>query len=363
MPKVLSQNEVDALAALLNKVQPGERGAAPGSAPAASERAKEAAPSSGLQGGGFYNLVAPEEVSIIDFKRPDRVLPEQVNALEAIHESFARNVSSSLAGYLRSDIEVRLISVEQFTYSEFNMSIPTPTIINRLTCEPLEGNMVLEINPSIVFPIIDRLLGGGVSKTPPLDRPFTLIEKGLVNSILWRLLDHLKASWEPIKAINFKIVETESNPSLMQIVPPNEPVILLSFEVVMGEQSGLINLCIPFKMIEPIIKEFSQSNWFSTTSRKGSPEDRGRIVENLKSAPLNISVTLAEIHISLSDLLTLQPGDILDCGVPKETELYLSIEKECLYKGKPGFYKRKRALMITDVSGSGSSAPPARFRS
>ncbi len=344
MPKVLNQNEVDAL---LNMVQPGETETGPAGAPAAPEAAKEAAASPGWKGGGFYNLVAPEDVYIFDFKRPERVSSEQVNALEALHESFARNVSSSLAGYLRSVIEVRLISVEQFTYSEFNMSIPTPTIINRLTCEPLEGNMVLEMNPSIVYPFIDRLLGGGMSKSQPLDRPFTLIEEGLVNSILWRILDQLKASWEPIKAINFKIIETESNPSLMQIVAPNEPVILLSFEVVMGEQSGLINLCIPFKVIEPIIQEFSQSNWFSSNNRKGSPEERGRLLENLKNAPLNIYVTLAEIHISLTDLLTLQPGDILDCGVPKETELQLGIEKEFLFKGKPGFYKRKKALMIT----------------
>ncbi len=333
MPEVLNQDEVDALLDLVN-----QSGGSPQAAPA-----KEG-PSAPDPGG--YNIIPSTSIHIYDFKRPERVSKEQVVALEALHEVFARNVSASLSGYLRTVIEVRLISVEQFTYSEFTMSLPSPTSINLLSCSPLEGNMILEMNPSIIFPVIDRLLGGGTAEAYLLDRPFTNIELGLVNTILGRILDQLTLTWENFKPIKFEIIESESNPFLMQIVAPNEPIVLLSFEVLMGEYSGMINLCIPFKVIEPIIPEFSKSNWF-VASGPPSSGARSRILANITRAEVQVSAILADMPLRLADFLSLKPGDILDTGKPAGNEIEFSIEKERIFLGRPGLSRGKLAFGIT----------------
>lgn len=339
MPDVLNQEEVDAL---LNMVSDGS---------VVEETPTIAPPQDGLQPDGAssgYNVVPSASIHVYDFKRPERVSKEQVVALEALHEVFARNISASLSGYLRTVIEVRLISVEQFTYSEFTMSLPSPTSVNLLSCPPLEGNMILEMNPSIIFPIIDRLLGGGNSEAYLLDRPFTNIELGLVNSLMSRILDQLNQTWENIHQIRFEIIETESNPFLMQIVAPNEPIVLLSFEVVMGEYSGMINLCVPFKVIEPIVPEFSKSNWIVNQGIHKSSGSRDHLLKNLAGAEIEVGAILTDMPLRLEDFLTLKPGDILDTGKSIRSDLLLSIEKERKFLGQAGLCKGRLAFRITE---------------
>ena len=160
------------------------------------------------------------------------------------------------------------------------------------------------------------------------------------------------------KKNQLEIEEEETNPMLMQIVAPNEPVLLLSFEVVMGENSGLLNYCIPFKVVEPIIDEFTQTNWFSALEDPGSDDERTRILSNIRKAPLDITVTLAEVNISLSDLLTMKPGDILDCDTSATSELVLSVGAEESFVGRPGSFKRKKALLVTSmIEREGSPKP------
>ncbi len=355
MPDVLNQDEVDALLGLVGSEKPGAL-SEPLVMPPATEPGlmtlesptANAAPTT-RRGTPGYNVCPLTEIHLYDFKRPERVSKDQVMALEALHEVFARNVSASLSGYLRTVIEVRLISVEQFTYSEFTMSLPSPTSINLLSCAPLMGNMILEMNPSIIFPVIDRLLGGGNAEAYLLDRPFTNIELGLVHSILARVIDQMNQTWENIRPIKFEITETESNPFLMQIVAPNEPIVLLSFEVVMGEYSGMINLCIPFKVIEPIVPEFSNTNWFVSPGQQSGRCDREEILKNIGATQVDLAVILAEIPIALSDLLTLKEGDILDTGRLQSARMSLAIEKERKFEGRPGLSRGKVAFQITQV--------------
>ena len=223
MDNVLNQSEVDALLSAYDEGQV---------APAGSERAPP------QEGAAVVNLY--------DWKRPERVSKDQMRSLENLHEVFARNMGASLSAYLRTIVDVKLASVEQLTYSEFIMSLPNPTCFNLLSAKPLEGEVILEINPSIIFPIIDRLLGGGKDVSAPPDRPLTEIELGIVRRIITKALEQLRVVWARIKQIQFALVETESNPQLRQIVPPNEVVVLISFEITLGESSGSMNLCIPF---------------------------------------------------------------------------------------------------------------------
>jgi len=341
MPEPLNRDEVEALLTLARSS--GEESPADEE----PELAPRTSAAVGAVGSGEkYNALPSHQISIYDFKRPERVSKSQVVALEALHEVFARNLSASLSAYLRHIVEVRLVSVEQFTYSEFTMSLPIPTSFNLLSCEPLEGRMILEVNPSILYPIIDRLLGGGRTESLTLERPFTNIELALVDTILERMLQQLRETWESVKEIDFQVFETESNPFLLQIVAPNEPIVLLGFEVTMGEYSGAVNLCIPFKVIEPIMPEFSQSNWFSASRQRGGGECRGRILENIANAPIELTAVLAETPVSLYDLLTLRPGDILDTGLHRSSPVAITIQGKRKFRGSPYTRRDRRVVQL-----------------
>lgn len=366
MPEALRREEVEALLSLARNV-PGASGsetpvrdgnARPGSPPPRStpgntHERQDGARETETATAPLYNAIPAHQINIYDFKRPERVSKSQVVALEALHEVFARNVSASLSAYLRTIIEMRLVSVEQFTYSEFTMSLPTPTSFNLLSCEPLEGHIILEVNPSIIFPIIDRLLGGGSGEVLYLDRPFTSIENGLLNTILGRIIEELRETWENVKEIDFKIYETESNPFLLQIVAPNEPIVLLSFEAVMGEYSGMLNLCIPFKVIEPIMPEFSQSSWFGSTGRRKDHGGDNRILDNIEHAAVELAGILAETPLSLADILSLKPGDIIDTGVDHRSPISLTVEGRRKFTGVPLSGKRKRIRIDAAVEETG----------
>ena len=124
-----------------------------------------------------------EKVAPYDFKRPERVGKEQMRALQTMHEGFGRNFGAALSALLRTIVEVQLTSVDQLTYSEFVFSLENPTCFNLINAQPLEGQLILDINPSLLFPIIDRLLGGGNNISPPARRPLTEIELRLVSRI------------------------------------------------------------------------------------------------------------------------------------------------------------------------------------
>ncbi len=322
MPEVLSQNEVDALLSAVSEV----------SMDLASEAEQGPA----------------REVSVYDFKRPERVSKDQMRALETHHEVMARNLAATLSGYLRTIVDCKLTTVEQLTYSEFIMSLPNPTCFNLLTAEPLEGKIVLEINPSIVFPFVDKLLGGDAGTGSVLEREMTDIETKLFGRINERILVHLRETWAPIKALDFAIVQTESNPQLLPIVAPNEVVVLISFEVRMGEISGMMNLCIPYPVIEPVMTAFSTvQSWYSQR-RKGVEisEAQDYVKRSLKAASLEVTGYLAETDISVRQLLELSPGQVLVTDKPASSPLMLTVSGKPKFLGRAGTYHGKKAFQI-----------------
>src|SRR5881394_1468136 len=189
-----------------------------------------------VEGGAMQQETAPTvfgrsgrqrvDVHVYDFKRPERVSKDQMRALEALHEGFGRNFGAALSGYLRTIVEVNVANIEQLTFSEFIHALPNPTCFNLMQAKPLDGQMCLEISPLIIYPIIDRLLGGTNAELFIPQRPMTLIETRLIGKVTTRGLTALGEAWQSIKAINFEITATESNPQLVQIVPPNEVVVV-----------------------------------------------------------------------------------------------------------------------------------------
>lgn len=331
---VLSQAEVESLLSAME--QTAQRAVAPRRNPEAG--AAKSAPSK-----------PREKVAPYDFKRPERVGKEQMRALQSMHEGFGRNFGARLSTLLRSIVEVKLTSVDQLTYSEFTYSLENPTCFNVLQAEPLDGHLVLDINPSILFPVIDRMLGGGKETNTITRRPCTEIELRLVGKITTEFLEELKKAWENVMPIDFKVERVESNPQLVQIVPPNEVVILISFELLLGEQRGMINFCIPFNSVERISGKLSSNNWSMSGKRTSTPETVNRLTQNLRGATVEMVVHLADTTISTKDLLGLRVGDVITTEKDVRAALTVDVEGVAKFRAKPGSFKGKKAICIDEV--------------
>ena len=332
MADVLDQNEVDAL---LNAVAGGEFDAPGGP---------------GVVGGmdGPDGEEAQREVHTYDFKRPERVSKDQMRAFEGLHEQFSRNFGAALSSYLRTIIEVRIRSAEQLTYAEFTYSLPAPTSFSLLSAFPLEGQLCLEISPLIIYPIIDRMLGGSNAELYIPQRPLTTIEQRLANRIIDRALETLAEAWSGIvDNLELKVVQSESNPQLVQVVAPNEVVVVLGFEIKMGTRSGSMSLCIPFNVVEPVIGRLTSQDWFSYRKQGKVKQSRQSITENLQEAKLKTRVYLARTSLTVSDLLGLKVGDIIRTKKEADTELVMQTEGKSKFAGKIGQFRGNRALRIT----------------
>jgi flagellar motor switch protein FliM len=287
-----------------------------------------------------------EKVSPYDFKRPERVGKEQMRALQTMHEAFGRNFGAALSALLRTIVELKLTSVDQLTYSEFVFSLENPTCFNLINASPLEGQLILDINLSLLFPIIDRLLGGGSDSTPPARRPLTEIELRLVSRITDLFCKEMKQAWENVLDLNLSIDHVESNPQLVQIVPPNEVVVLISFELTIGDARGMMNLCVPFNAIERISAQLSSNSWVSYGKKSATPENIRRISGQLSGAVVEVVVDLAETNISTSDLIGLRVGDIIATEKDTERPLVVSVEGRPKFHAKPGAFKGRKAIQV-----------------
>ena len=333
MVDLLNQNEVDAL---LAAVESGDLG------PSTSSESDGKIFSSWRRGTELDDV----EVRPYDFKRPERVSKDQMRALENLHENFSRNFGVALSGFLRTIAEVKVANIEQMTFSEFTHSLPNPTSFNLLSTSPLEGSICLEISPLIIYPVIDRLLGGSNADLFIPQRPLTAIELRLVKKIIDRAISSLQEAWSNVIDLMFELIGNESNPQLVQIVPPNEVVVVVGFEIKMGGRAGTMSLCIPYNVIEPVVNKLSNQTWAAYKRHRGD-KLRHQVAEHLDSAKLTVTGILADTTITLKELMSLQEGDIILTDKPASTALTLMVGKQRKYIGYLGQHKGNRAFKVT----------------
>ncbi len=293
------------------------------------------------------------EVRNFDFKRPERVSKDQMRALQSLHEGFARNFGAALSGFMRTIVESKVANCEQMTYAEFISALPNPTSFNLMETDELEGQMCLEISPLIIYPIIDRLLGGTNQDLFIPQRPMTLIETLLIGKVTDRALASLSEAWEGIQQLTFGISSTESNPQLVQIVPPNEVVIVIGFEIKMSSRAGTMNLCIPYNVIEPVIERLSAQNWFTSNKGEQAAESRDRLSGTLNDAVVSATGLLAETTMTLRDLASLSVGDLIVTERSAQSDVLLSIEGQKTYLASIGQHRGQRALRVKRAVGEG----------
>lgn len=325
MAKILSQEEVDALLSTVSDEEK-EQQAAVVERTAAKEKAGD------------------KKVSVYNFRRPDRVSKEQLRSLHYLHDRFARNFSSSLSAYLRALTEVNLVSVEQLTYAEFILSLPDPTYFNAVSMQPLEGNSVLEINPQILFPMIDKILGGKGENFGGGLRTITDIERTLIEGVVKLILRDLEEVWRQIVQLNMGISATETSPQLIQVVAPNEVVILIVLEVRVAESKGYMNFCIPSIVLEPIAHRFAQ-DWYADRA-KTSVNEVQKIKLNLMRTFINCEAGIYGNHISTRDFLAMRPGDVIRLQHKSADEIGLRLNGVLKYGVYPVSQGEKKCMQV-----------------
>ncbi len=330
---VLSRNDVESLLRSLD----GE---------AAPPVGKEAAPATKAE---TKKPASKVRVLAYDFKRPERVGKEQMRALQSLHDGFSRNVGASLSAVLRTIVDVRLISVDQLTYSEFVYSLEIPTCFNLLRPKPLEGNWVLDISPSLLYPIIDRMLGGNIGADSSLKRPLSEIELRLAARISSVFLRELEVAWANVLELQIEVERVESNPQLAQIVPPNEVVILVSFELTLGAIRGMANLCIPFNTIERVGSKLTSNSWVGYASIRSNSETTGKLASRLDGSMADVIVTLARSTIKSADLFDLEVGDIISTEKDVHHPLEVEIANRTKFHASPGSFKGRKAIQIEQI--------------
>ncbi len=287
------------------------------------------------------------QVTLYDFKRPNRVSKEQLRAFRGIHDKMARSLASQISSIMRSIVEIQLHSVDQMTYGEFLMSLPNPTSFNVFSFKPLEGSGVIEINPSIAFPMLDRLLGG---KGEPFDasREFSDIELSLFETILRVMMGTLKEAWGPVMDL-FPLVESkESSPNVVQIVAQNEIVVMVVMEIIIGQSSGMMNICYPVIALEPILPKLaSRDLMLNETSSKKSRNTELQVL--LGGAKVNIDAMLGFAELSLRDVLELQSGDVIKLLAPANDIVVLNIDGKDRFLGKIGLKRLRKSIKIIEV--------------
>ena len=211
---------------------------------------------------------------------------------------------------------------------------------------PLEGQMCLELSPLIVYPFVDRLLGGDNSNLFIPQRPLTSIEWRLINRIVDRALDHLSEVWRNLVDAHFETVETESNPQLVHIVAPTEVVVFITFEIKLGHTAGTMSLCIPFNTIESVLSHLTSQSWFYKP-KPATDAQQERLLRNLVKSPVDMTAYLGRTTISLSELRNLQPGDVIPIEKRVGQDVILKIADRNKFAGQIGQVRGHRALRIT----------------
>ena len=282
-----------------------------------------------------------------DFRRPDRIAKSQVRAIHMLHENFVRNLASSLAAYLRAYLTVNLISVEQLSYGEFLEGLPSPTCLVSTSLRPYDGNALLELNPSLIFPIIEIVLGGKGRNTGNIKREITEIEQTLLETLFRIILNDLKEAWKGVTLIDFKIDRVATEPQMLQILAPNEAVVAVGIEIRIGESSGTLNIAIPSINIKMIGQKFDQQ-W---SLRKTDPTEaeQQRVLELIRNATATLDACLRGPSLKVRDLLELQPGDLLRFDYRLEQQLDCELNALPKFRGRVVNSNRKKAFLVESM--------------
>ncbi len=325
MSNVLSQNEIDEL---LNALSTGD-----------------------VESSDIEADSKEKSVKAYDFSRPDKFSKEQLRTLEIIHDNLGRLVNNFLSAYLRSFIDVAVLSTQSMVYAEFSNSVPTPAILFIVDFAPLEGQIMIEISSDVAFTIIEKLLGGaGKSTTLKENRELTEIEGLLVRNIVTKISGLMKEAWANIIELRPVLTGFETNAQFAQIVSPNDSIALVTYKIQIGDSEGMINVAIPHYVIEPILGNLSSKLWFSGGAKKDKNDiEADTLISQLSDVVVPMRAIIGKSVVTVEEFVSLGLGDVLVLDSHRDKALEVYVKDELKFRAQPGVVSNKMAIKITEV--------------
>lgn len=327
MAEILSQQEIDSLLAGINS--------------------------------GSVNVAAPEppsfgsrsgkEAITFDFRLPHRLSKNQLRTLQAVHESFAETLSSFLISRLQTTVSISLASIDQLFYSEFVLSIGSPSCLYVFRIVESDALAVLELNPQLVLSIVSRMLGGTIGEEKNA-RLLTQIEQTIIKGITQRAVSDLQKAWKTIAPFTFQMERYETEGEFVQIAPASEIILLVSFEVAIGEQKFMMNICFPTFALEDELARLNTGS-INAVSMAQSKKGWSRVMaKKIEQTSLPVSVVLGNATLSVRELAELKPGDVIRTGIQVNGEASIDIGGATRFFGRPGVSNGKAAVRIERVN-------------
>jgi len=254
----------------------------------------------------------PPEVHAFDIRKLDKIPKSQLRSLHLVHETFTRNLTSNLSAYLRSYVMLSLVSLEQISYGEFVEGLASPACLAYISLQPYDGTAILDINTSLVFRLVEILLGSKEQSFISVQRKITDIEKRLFKTILGVVLRELQESWSSVAEVNFAVSSLASETQLNYAQGAAEAMIVIAIEVRVGGTSGLMNLALPALFIKRLRNKFDQLEQIRRA--EATENDQLHMGSLLQNAEIDFNVQVEGGTVKAETLLDLSIGDVLILG-------------------------------------------------
>ena len=288
------------------------------------------------------------QVKDYDFARPAKFSKEHLRTLEIIFEHFGRLLATNLPAYLRKSVSVDVVNSEVVIYSEFSNALSNPVLLGVVGMDPLMGNVIMEMASNLGFAIVDRLLGG-VGNSLEKERDFSEIELSILERVFTICVNLLHEPWENVVEITPRLNRIETNSQFAQIISPSETIAIVTINLKIGDVEGLMNICLPYTTLEPVMDKLNTKYWYSTMKEKDSNSYEAAIENIIDNALIPMKAVLGTSKINVQDFVNLQLGDIirLDRKVDDELEVYVGNIKK--FKALPGYSDNKYAVRVTEI--------------
>lgn len=282
-----------------------------------------------------------------DFKHPQRVSKDQQRTLENLHSNLSRMMASSFSTIQRSVVDCEIAFVDQTTYAEFIMSLSNPSCSYTFSIEPLGGPAIIDFSLPVAYSFIDRQFGGTGGTPLSEARPLTSIERTVMGKVVTKTLADLEATWEALLKIQVSDAELETNPEFMQVAAPSDTVVLIAFEVNSQHASGLVNLCIPYFTLEPVMAYLNVQTWASRDKGKRESGKDERL-EQLDRVFAPVRVVLGDVRVALSEVLELQKGDVLRLDTLIKNDAVVFVGDRPKFLARPGLVGNRKGVQLTE---------------
>ncbi len=299
--------------------------------------------------GGHMAGAAQTEVQRYDFRRPHRVSKERLRTIEAMYERMVKNLESYLMSRVRGQVEVRLQSVEQFSFGEFTLSLPTPccsyiTDING--ADGLQG--VIDFGSDFAFFLVDRLFGGGSAPTM-MQRPLTELEQDAVRIIAERTASIVRDVWQEVMPITLAVSGFEATPEILKVCAREDPVLVANIEVSATNVTSLIMICLPFASLEDYFTS-ADTRRVSGTARNEAElhAQRKQAETSLRNTSVPLAARLPEFRLTMRDLSQVTVGTVINTGLSASTLLSVTVAGQPRLVATAGRTGGKLAARISD---------------